>query len=130
MNPESGSPADWLVIARSNLNLAKVERPEGVCIEELCNGAHQCVEKSLKAVILSFGVEPPWVHDIEALAGKVAEFTEFPAELAAAFSLTDYATTLRYPGPDRDATEQDLAEAIELAEAVFAWASTVIKDQT
>jgi hypothetical protein len=50
--PEPGSPADWLRYARSDLALARIERPAEVFLEMLCFHAQQAVEKSLKAVLL------------------------------------------------------------------------------
>ena len=38
--------------------------------------------------------------------------------------LTQYATSTRYPGIDEPVTEQDYAEAVELAKAVVRWAGT------
>ena len=99
-------------------------------MEELCYEAQQCVEKSLKAIFVALGFEPPRIHNIEALFSQLSESVIPPKTLEKSFKLMDYATTLRYPSLDRNATDEDLAEAIEMAEAVFAWTSSVIKDKT
>lgn len=49
---ELGSPQDWLARARSNLIFGQVVKPEGVLWEELCFQLQQCVEKSIKAVLV------------------------------------------------------------------------------
>lgn len=47
----AGTPEDWLQIARSDLNLARIARSaEGVLPEQVAFHAQQCAEKSLKSV--------------------------------------------------------------------------------
>lgn len=65
--PEVGTPADWLRYARSDLALARVERPAEVLLDSLCFHAQQTVEKSMKAVLLSQGIRFPYTHDIARL---------------------------------------------------------------
>jgi len=54
-----GSPPDWLHRARSDLNLARLSRPEGVLLEDLCFHAQQAAEKALKAVLVANSVAVP-----------------------------------------------------------------------
>lgn len=44
-----------------------------------------------------------------------------------AAQLTDYAVEARYPGPVEPVTEEEYAEALQLAEAVVNWADQQIK---
>ena len=47
-----GSAEDWLRYAKSDLELARIEKPEGVLLENLCFHAQQAAEKTLKAVLI------------------------------------------------------------------------------
>ena len=127
MNPDPGSPSDWLRHAKSDLAIARMARTKDVMIEDQCYHAQQCAEKSIKAVLVASGIEPPKTHDLEALLRKMPQSVEIPPKIINAFALTDYASTMRYPGLDVDATENDLAEAVILAEAVLNWAISVIE---
>ncbi len=129
MPPEQvapGSPADWLRRARSDLALARVRAPRHVLYNDLCFHAQQAVEKSIKAVLVRYGVEFRRVHDIDYLIALVPERAGRPPAAQDIVSLTSYAVMARYPGDYEDATEQDYAEAIQAARAVYAWAKQII----
>ena len=59
-------PREWLNRARSNLARANARVP-GAYLEDLCFDAQQAAEKALKAVLISRGVEFPYVHDLARL---------------------------------------------------------------
>jgi HEPN domain-containing protein len=63
--PSPGSAADWLRRAHSDLGLAGIALPCDVLYNELCFHAQQAVEKSIKAVLVHYGVEFKRVHDID-----------------------------------------------------------------
>jgi HEPN domain-containing protein len=65
--PEVGTPADWLRYARSDLALARIQRPTDVLLDTLCSHAQQVVERSIKAVLLSREIHFPYTHDIARL---------------------------------------------------------------
>jgi len=46
-----GSPEEWLMRAKSNLALARADKPEGVFWEDMCYNAQQAAEKAVKAVL-------------------------------------------------------------------------------
>ena len=126
MSPNTGSPAEWLRHARSDLAIARLARSKDIMIEDQCFHAQQCAEKSIKAILVAYGIEAPRTHDLEALLRRIPQSVEIPLKIVDAFALTDYATTMRYPGLDEDATKNDLAEAVALAETVLDWATSII----
>ncbi|MGD0113502.1 MAG: HEPN domain-containing protein [Armatimonadota bacterium] len=126
MLPEPGSPEDWLRYARSDLAVAGQVRLDDVLAETLCFHAQQAVEKSIKAVLVSVGVEFPKTHNIEHLVDMLPAAVRRCPELQAVGWLTVYATILRYPGAQGTASVEKLREAVRLAEAVLAWASAIV----
>ena len=126
--PEIGSPADWLRHARSDLALARVERPAEVFLEMLCFHAQQAAEKSIKAVLLVNEIHFPYTHDVAKLISLVKEAgIRWPEGLDQAAGLTEYASETRYPGSVEPVSEEDYRQAIEVAEQVLAWAVSLIE---
>ena len=130
-SPEVGTPVDWLRHARSDLALARVERPTAVLLDTLCFHAQQAVEKSLKAVLLWKGVQFPYTHDIARLITLIQGVgIAWPEEFDQAADLTEYAVEARYPGSVEDITEEEYQRAISLAEHVLTWAAKLIPSTT
>lgn len=124
-----GSPADWLYRARSDLNLARLSRPEGVLLEDLCFHAQQAAEKSLKAVLVANSVAVPNIHSIRRLLDLLPAKLDIPGEVQDAAGLTDYAVSRRYPGDLEPVDEDEHREAVRLAEAVVSWAAGLVEDE-
>jgi len=122
-----GSPADWLRYARSDLELARVVRPDEVLFEGLCFHAQQAAEKALKAVLIAKGVPPPKTHNIRALLDLLPQEIITTQEIEDAASLTDYAVTSRYPGDFESVDEEEYKETVRLAENVVLWAERIIQ---
>lgn len=80
--------------------------------------AQQCVEKYLKAALVSRGTNFPMVHDIEKLVGLL------PAGVLAAWpireqrTLTSYAVSARYPGDFEPVSIAEAREAVRIARRV------------
>ncbi len=127
MLPEPGSAEDWLRHPRSDLVLARQEPGGGIIAETLCFHAQQAAEKAIKAVLVSHGLAFPKTHSIERLVDLLPLTMNRTRELETAHDLTVYATELRYPGR-REPAEEDLREALRLAEAVFAWAEGTVRE--
>lgn len=70
MQPEPGSPQDWLRHARSDLAIAAGPRSEDVLTETLCFHAQQAAEKAIKAVLVSRQFPFPRTHSIERLLDR------------------------------------------------------------
>jgi HEPN domain-containing protein len=123
----SGSPADWLRYARSDLELARINRPDEVLFEELCFHAQQAAEKALKAVLIAEGISPPKTHNIRMLLDILSQVIVAPQEVEDAAGLTDYAVTSRYPGDFEPVGEEEYNEALGLAKTVVTWAEKVVQ---
>ena len=94
----------------------------GVYLEDLCFEAQQAAEKAIKAMMIMRGIEFPYVHDLGLLLSLLEQSGEvIPEVVGRAGELTDYATTTRYPAMIEPVTEQDHADAIEIAETVIRW---------
>jgi HEPN domain-containing protein len=84
--------------------------------------AQQCVEKLLKAVLASCGVDFPFTHDLEALRRLLVEQgLTVPVDPTALALLTPFSVRQRYGELDDEPV--DRAEILELAEQVTAWAA-------
>ncbi|MFQ6100767.1 MAG: HEPN domain-containing protein [Anaerolineae bacterium] len=121
-------PREWLNRARSNLAQAREgAQIAGVYLEDLCFSAQQAAEKAIKAVLIQYEVEFPYVHDLAKLLGLVEQTgQEVPSEVQQAARLTRYAVVARYPGLVGDVTRDQYDEAVTIAEEVVRWAESII----
>jgi HEPN domain-containing protein len=127
--PEVGSPTDWLRHARSDLALARVERPAEVFLEMLCFHAQQAVEKSIKAVLLANEIHFPYTHDVAKLISLVKEAgIPWPEGLDQAADRTEYASETRYPGSVEPVSEEDYRQAVAIAEQILTWSASIIEE--
>ncbi len=129
MPPElqSGSPEDWLRRARSDLALVRGRLKKNVLAEDLCFHAQQAVEKSLKAVLISKGIDFPRTHNLRILIDALPEIVFRDPILDSAAALTDYAVSTRYPGEVEAVTKEELKTARHIAAEVVAWAENAIR---
>lgn len=122
-----GSPEEWLMRAKSNLTLARAEKPEGVFWEDLCYNAQQAAEKAIKAVLQYHQITFRYIHDLDELIEYFDKNgVDFPNDLREAADLTQYAIETRYPGHFDDVTEEVYQQALEIAERTVVWAESVI----
>lgn len=120
--PDPGSAEEWLRFAQGDLALARTSSSDEVPIELLLFHAEQAVEKSIKAVLILFDVRAPRTHNIEMLIDTATTVVEVPAMVREAAKLTPYATAARYPGYSELKTDEDLVDALKLAESIVSWA--------
>ena len=123
-------PQAWLEQAQSDLNLAKVARNlEDVLPEQAAFHAQQCVEKAIKAVLISRNTYFPPTHDIQALVDICQNAAiQFPDEASESADLTPYAVGGRYLELEEPLSESDLEHGIELATKVLAWAKSMVSE--
>lgn len=122
-----GSSQDWVKRAKADLALARVPLPRGALLDDLCFHAQQAAEKAIKAVYVHLAARFRYTHDIgELLTGLIQLGFSFSDEIREAATLSDYVRQ-RYPGPMEPVTEEEYRRAIELAEAVLAWAENHIE---
>ena len=124
---ESDDPREWMLRAFSNLNLAKSQQSD-VFLEDLCFNAQQAVEKAIKAVLIKYGIDFPYTHNIADLLTLFQksgyELTEFLTQSA---GLTLYAVSTRYPYVSSSPIEQEEYEqAVMIAEKVIHWADDIV----
>lgn len=115
-------PREWLNRARSDLTLARAERP-GIYLEDLCFHAQQAVEKAVKALLIERQVDFPYSHDIAQLLTLLENAGQpFPEPVRQAERLTRFAVFTRYPGVGPPVSREEYEEALAIAEAVVRWA--------
>ena len=123
----TGAPEGWLEHARSDLRLARLAVGQGILPEQICFHAQQAVEKAVTAVLLARHVEFPFTHDLEELLSLADDGgIAVPAELQEAGVLTPYAVETRYPGFWGDISDQDMRQALGLAQVAISWAEGAI----
>jgi HEPN domain-containing protein len=84
----------WLSKARTDLAVATVVLEKGPDMDAwaCCFHAQQAAEKALKAILVARGVEPPYTHDIGALAAVMPDALSFDVSGDDLGDLTTYAT--------------------------------------
>jgi HEPN domain-containing protein len=127
---ESGTPEEWMRIARSDFAYAQAPVPDRGILAVPCFHAQQAVEKSLKAVLHYLAIDFPRTHNLDVLVSLLPQGAVFPFDRRHIAALTDYAATARYPGEYEDITEQERDDAVRLAQGVVDWAGHVISGQT
>lgn len=127
---DPSDPETWLLRARSNLARARAGRvTPDILYEDLCFDAQQAVEKSLKALLISRGVDFPRTHAISDLLSLLeSRAVSVPDKLRASGVLTAYAVETPYPGSAEDVTEEEFREALLLAEVGYQWVRRMIDD--
>ena len=129
-SPVPGSAEDWLRYARSDLELASINQPEGVLLESLCFHAQQATEKALKAVFVLLDTDFPRTHNIRTLLDQLPDSIGIPREVDESAGLTDYAVESRYPLYTEPVDDEEYRHAVGLAKEVVLWAETLIGEET
>ncbi len=123
---EANDPRAWAKKAEEDYELARSallrKRPltTGACFH-----AQQCVEKYVKAMLISKGAEFPKTHDLlmlNNLCSNAGIFLEINPKLLN--TLTDYAVRTRYPG--EEPTEEDAKEAMQIMKSVRTFAKSFL----
>lgn len=91
---------EWVIKAENDLKTAAhtLKLGEDCPTDTVCFHAQQCVEKYLKAFLVSEQRDFPKTHDLERLAGLLPAASRGLFAPEALERLTDYATGARYPG--------------------------------
>lgn len=86
--------------------------------------AQQCIEKSLKAMLVTRAIEPPKTHDLGRLLILLGESGGVPPgwDVDTIDDATQYAIESRYPGHMERISRPDVELVIELARTVRATA--------
>jgi HEPN domain-containing protein len=117
--------SEWLKFSKDDYIVAK-HLYEDIRPRQLNISAYhcaQCVEKALKAFLVSQDIDPPYTHDLDILRAKCSEInSDFDLYKNDCLDLTEYGTQTRYPGM-QDILESDIAAAIEKADGIFEFVS-------
>ncbi|GIW02877.1 HEPN domain-containing protein [Roseiflexus sp.] len=115
-------PEQWLAFARQDAQIADLAMQEGI-FNQVCFHSQQCVEKSLKALIVHQGQTPPRIHKLTDLLALVSA-VPLSAMASEIYLLDRFYTVTRYPGfspltsqtlPD----QHDAEEALDIARKVL-----------
>ncbi len=127
MPPSAGTAKDWLARAEGKLALAQAPLPPQGFLEDLCFFTQQAAELALKAVYQQHGWMFPFTHDLaKLLDGLQQNGVSIPAAVQDADQLSVYAVQTRYPGTYAPVTEAEWNDAVTIAQAVIAWAKTIV----
>jgi HEPN domain-containing protein len=118
----------WIERAKSSLELAQAKIIRHIHYEDLCFQLQQAAEKALKGLLIYYGFEPEFTHNIEILLKEIKNFTEIPENIKEAAQLTNYAVQTRYPGEYDEITEEEYEKSIKIATVCLDWAENKIKE--
>ncbi|HZW32811.1 MAG TPA: HEPN domain-containing protein [Isosphaeraceae bacterium] len=95
--------------------------------EDLCFLAQQAAERAIQSVYQVHGWFFPYIHDLGDLwEGLERQGLVIPEDVRDADRLSRYAVPARYPGFLFPATQAQFPDARRIAEAVVAWAESVL----
>jgi HEPN domain-containing protein len=131
MKDYSNEALEWLNRAESNLERARIGKDSTkILLEDLCFDCHQCVEKSLKALLIYHNLIFPKTHSINLLINLLKEkISFFPEFVLESVILIDYAVEMRYPGNYDKVTSEEYFIAYKIAFKVFKWAKSLINNE-
>jgi HEPN domain-containing protein len=110
--------------------MARREKTEDLCWEDLCFETQQAAEKALKAVLQSRAIRFRYVHSLEELITTLERHRiVVPENVKEAVVLTQYALETRYPGDFEAVSETEYRRALDLAEQVVSWAEKVLSEK-
>ena len=119
----------WLERAESSYNLAKSKFIRNIYYEDLCYQAQQAVEKAFKGLLIYFGVEPEYTHNIGILINELEKYTKIDDFIKESMELTNYAVQTRYPGAYNDVTKKEYKRALKIAKNCLHWVNTKINEK-
>jgi HEPN domain-containing protein len=122
----------WLVFAEADLQVATTAKvSKKLKYAFLMFHLQQCVEKTLKAVLVFFAIDFSKTHDLEYLfslmnKNKIA----IPVKVKEAQYLGQYAVITRYPGDDIEVSKKEFTDAVKTSKTVLKWAKTIIQKKS
>jgi HEPN domain-containing protein len=66
----------WIERAKSSLEISKIAVSVNVYYEDLCYQSQQAAEKALKGLLIYYGIEPEFTHNIGILLNELEKFTK------------------------------------------------------
>ena len=118
----------WIGRAKSSYDLATVSITSNIYYEDLCFQIQQSAEKALKGLLIYYGVEPDFTHNIGILLEELEKLTDIPSNIKEASELTIYAVQTRYPGEYDEITKEEYKKAVKIAKTCLEWTENKIKE--
>lgn len=111
---------EWVEKAENDLKNAAhtVKMDEGCPTDTVCFHAQQCVEKYLKAFLVSKGIDFPNTHDIGELTALMPRRAVVQLSTEEQRRLVAYATVTRYPGDYEPVSLSEARLAVKMARRV------------
>ena len=119
----------WLERAKSSFELSKATIHKNIYFEDLCYQIQQSVEKAFKGLLIYYGVEPEYTHNIGVLLFELEKYTDITENIKDALDLNNYAVQTRYPGSYDEVTKEEYERALKIAEKCLGWVENKIKDE-
>lgn len=114
---------EWLKYAKRDLDSANfLCGMIPVPIEIICFHCQQSAEKSLKAFIVSKGIEPKKTHDLVDLQNTCNEYDDFNSLTVECVMLRNFGVQPRYPFA-LQIEEEDMKAALKMAEKIYDFVS-------
>ena len=122
---------NWLIKAQRDLLAAqKLSSGSDIYSDIAIYHCQQCAEKALKGFLVLQGQTFPRTHDVRLLVQlAIAINPDFQRHQETSELLTPYATEFRYPSNVMQPTEEELKEAIERAEEIFNFITSLLSQQ-
>lgn len=111
---------EWIYKADNDLKNAShtLKISKGCPTDTICFHAQQCVEKYLKAFLVSMGTDFPKTHDIERLVILLPGKIWLKLSVMEQRLLTNYATATRYPGNTENISPEEAKQSVKIARRV------------
>jgi HEPN domain-containing protein len=97
---------------KSSLELAQAKIIRHIHYEYLCFQLQQAAEKALKGLLIYYGVEPEFTHNVEILLKQLKKFIDIPENIKETVRLAIYAVQTRYPGEYDEITKEEYEKSI------------------
>jgi len=123
---DSAYADELLRLAEADLDSAKKLLAAKARTENACFFAEQCVEKSIKVVLIKQQIPFGYLHDLGYLLGKLPA-EKWPPDGKKIMGLELYAAQRRYEEGPYPATEEEAEESIQIATRSFQWAKQFTK---
>jgi HEPN domain-containing protein len=119
----------WIDRAKSSYEIAKtIIKNNMIYYEDLCYQSQQAVEKALKGLLIYFGDDPEFTHNIGLLLTELEKHTEIPEHIQLATDVTKYAVFTRYPGNYDEITKENYEDSIKIAKDCLEWVENKINE--
>jgi HEPN domain-containing protein len=117
----------WIDRAKSSYELSKANISTIIYFEDLCYQVQQAAEKALKGLLIYFGVEPEFTHNIGVLLNEIEKYIEIPDDVKNTIDLTNYAVQTRYPGEYDEITKEEYENSLIIAKNCLDWVDNTIQ---